>query len=80
MDFTYIPIILALFTIGAVLVFAFTRYRKMNKELPDDHEVHPEDKIASKTTVSEHKPTPQSAATHGTKPPEAPDQGTPPPR
>jgi len=78
MEFTYVPMILALFTLGAVFIFGISRYLKMKKELPDDHEVRPEDKIANKQSVSTHEPTPQSSPDHGTPPRQSPDQGTPP--
>ena len=68
MDTTYIPLILASFTLLAVLAFGLTSWLKTKKELPDDHEVHPEDKIAHKQTRPTYEPTPQSSADHGTPP------------
>ncbi len=69
MEITYIPMILALFTLGAVLLYGISRYLKMKKETPDDRELHPEDKLANEQSVPKQEPTPQSAADHGTTPP-----------
>lgn len=68
MDITIVPILLAGFTLLAVFFFGLSRYLKMKKELPDDHEVHPEKKIGTKTTGSTYEPTRQSSADHGTPP------------
>ncbi|MEE4200839.1 hypothetical protein [Erythrobacter sp.] len=61
-----IPLILCLFTLGAVLVFALFQWRKMRSELPDDHKVRPEDKLAKPQDTPNYEPTQQSSASHGT--------------
>ncbi|EAQ28145.1 hypothetical protein NAP1_11138 [Erythrobacter sp. NAP1] len=58
--------VLSLFTLGAVGTFALSQYRKMKKELPDDREVRPEDKIAVKQSLAKNDPVQQTSASHGT--------------
>ncbi|MGB7419842.1 MAG: hypothetical protein WA918_11740 [Erythrobacter sp.] len=69
MDITYIPIILALVTLGAVFLFAVTRAKKASDSIPDDADPHPEEKLATKQERPTYEPTQQSAASEGTEPP-----------
>ena len=78
MDFTYIPMILALFTLLAVLGLGLRSYLKTKSELPDDRTPHPEDKLHTKQSHSKYEPTPQTAPDHGTAPARTPETGTPP--